>query len=61
MIDTTTIVCASCGESFEVGVDPDGGRRQTVVEDCWVCCRPNTVELVLDGEGELERVSVSAE
>lgn len=61
MIDTVSIACASCGEEFEIGVDPSGGRRQRLIEDCWVCCRPNVIEVILDPDGELESLSVAAE
>jgi len=33
--------CAGCGEWNETSVDASGGRRQSYVEDCQVCCKPN--------------------
>ena len=45
-----TYSCAFCGEDNEVLVDPSGGRRQTFTEDCTVCCRPNLITLVFDGD-----------
>ncbi len=42
--------CAFCGEDNEVLLDPSGARRQTFTEDCSVCCRPNLVTLVFDGD-----------
>lgn len=43
--------CPYCGEPVEVLVDEDGGRHQSYVEDCPVCCSPWQVEVVRDAEG----------
>jgi len=45
-----TYSCAFCGEDNDVLVDPSGARRQTFTEDCVVCCRPNLITLVFDGD-----------
>jgi hypothetical protein len=45
-----TYSCAFCGEDNEVFVDRSGGSRQTFTEDCAVCCRPNLITLVIDGD-----------
>ena len=46
--------CPYCGEPLELSVDELGGRHQSYVEDCVVCCRPIEVEvLVEDGDVEL--------
>jgi hypothetical protein len=45
-----TYSCAFCGEENDVLVDPSGGRRQTFTEDCTVCCRPNLITLVFEGD-----------
>jgi hypothetical protein len=45
-----TYSCAFCGEDNDVHVDPSGARRQTFTEDCTVCCRPNLITLVFDGD-----------
>ena len=59
MLDDSAIYrCACCGEPNEVDVDISGGSRQTYVEDCQVCCRPNLLRVRFDGEG---RVRVEAE
>jgi hypothetical protein len=42
-----TYACAFCGEDNELAVDESGGRRQSFVEDCTVCCRPNRLTLTL--------------
>jgi len=50
--------CPSCGEENAVGIDPTGGRRQTLIEDCPVCCRPLVFTIVVDAAGDalVERV-----
>ena len=40
--------CPYCGEPLELAVDELGGRHQSYVEDCVVCCRPIEVEVVVD-------------
>ncbi|HVR71405.1 MAG TPA: CPXCG motif-containing cysteine-rich protein [Vicinamibacteria bacterium] len=40
--------CPYCGEPLELSVDEHGGRRQSYVEDCVVCCRPIEVNVVVD-------------
>lgn len=42
--------CAYCGEPNDTTVDPSGGARQLYVEDCAVCCRPNTLRIRADPE-----------
>lgn len=45
---------------MDLVVDPSGGRQQSYVEDCWVCCHPCVITVVEREEGELE-VSAVAE
>jgi len=45
-----TYSCAFCGEDNDVFADPGGGSRQTLTEDCTVCCRPNLITLVFEGD-----------
>jgi len=40
--------CAYCGEWNETTADRSGGRSQTYVEDCQVCCRPNILRVTVD-------------
>ena len=35
--------CAGCGEWNETVVDESAGSRQSYVEDCQVCCKPNVL------------------
>ncbi|MEM6793167.1 MAG: CPXCG motif-containing cysteine-rich protein [Acidobacteriota bacterium] len=51
LVDRLDFSCAFCGEWMDVDLDPAAGRRQTFVEDCQVCCRPNVLEVTLDAEG----------
>lgn len=44
--------CAGCGEWNETSVDESAGSRQSYVEDCQVCCRPNVLEVEYDSELE---------
>jgi len=41
--------CAGCGEWNVTGVDEGAGRRQSYVEDCQVCCKPNMLRVEYDG------------
>ncbi len=52
MLNLQTVDCPYCGEPNEIDVDPSGGRRQSYVEDCQVCCRPWQVTVKVDAEGE---------
>jgi hypothetical protein len=35
--------CAGCGEWNETVVDESAGNRQSYIEDCQVCCKPNVL------------------
>ena len=37
--------CAGCGEWNETTVDEAAGTRQSYVEDCQVCCKPNVLRV----------------
>jgi len=37
--------CAGCGESNQTTVDESAGRRQSYIEDCQVCCKPNLLRV----------------
>lgn len=49
--DSATFRCAFCGEVNDVDVDISAGSRQSYVEDCQVCCRPNVLEVRFDATG----------
>jgi len=40
--------CAGCGEWNETAVDENAGSRQTYIEDCQVCCKPNVLRVEYD-------------
>ncbi len=43
--------CAGCGEWNETVVDESAGSRQSYVEDCQVCCKPNVLQIRWDISG----------
>ncbi len=45
----TGFQCAGCGEWNSTTVDESSGRRQSYVEDCQVCCKPNLLRFEYDG------------
>ncbi len=53
--------CASCGEWNETSVDAAGGRRQSYVEDCQVCCKPNLLRVEWDGGAQEWTISAELE
>ena len=59
--DYYTYSCASCGEENETLVDPSSGPRQSYVEDCAVCCRPNVITVIIDRETQDVAVEAEAE
>jgi len=40
--------CAGCGEWNDTSVDASAGAKQTYVEDCQVCCKPNVLHIAWD-------------
>ncbi|MBZ5573942.1 MAG: CPXCG motif-containing cysteine-rich protein [Acidobacteriia bacterium] len=40
--------CAGCGQWNVTTVDDSAGRRQSYVEDCQVCCKPNLLHIEYD-------------
>jgi hypothetical protein len=41
-------ICAGCGEWNESTVDESAGSRQSYIEDCQVCCKPNVLHVEYD-------------
>jgi hypothetical protein len=60
MHDSISIECPHCGETFSLALDASEGSAQFTV-DCEVCCRPMTVSVRFDQNGELEGVEVVEE
>jgi hypothetical protein len=46
----STFVCAYCLQVNTTTVDATAGTRQHYVEDCQVCCKPNTLTIIVDEE-----------
>jgi hypothetical protein len=40
--------CAGCGQWNVTRVDESAGRRQSYVEDCQTCCKPNVLHVEWD-------------
>ncbi len=53
-------LCAFCGESTPIDVDPEDGESQTFTVDCSVCCRPNVVRLLLAADGTPRSIEAEA-
>lgn len=43
--------CPYCGAENSARVDATGGRRQSFVIDCEVCCRPMAIEVEIEDDG----------
>jgi hypothetical protein len=51
MLSPVAIQCPYCGESIEILIDASI-PSQRYIEDCQVCCRPITLSVEVDEEGE---------
>ena len=60
MHDSISIECPHCGETFSLALDASEGSAEFTV-DCEVCCRPMTVSVRVNDDGELEGVDVAKE
>ena len=54
MNDQASYLCDWCGEEIVVPLDVSAGSRQEYVEDCPVCCRPNSIVVEVDKDGEFQ-------
>ncbi len=52
MHDEASYICEACGEEIVIPLDLSAGSSQQYVEDCPVCCRPNSIHVEIDEEGE---------
>jgi len=52
---TDEFECPFCGEPGEIAADydPDATGDQVFVQDCAVCCRPWTVTVHVNADGEV--------
>lgn len=46
------VSCPYCGESIEVLIDQEDADQQ-YIEDCQVCCKPISFNVVMSIEGEM--------
>ncbi|MEY2116442.1 MULTISPECIES: CPXCG motif-containing cysteine-rich protein [Rhodanobacter] len=53
MLTPHTIDCPYCGEPIGILVDASI-PSQLYIEDCQVCCRPITLSVEIDADGELQ-------
>lgn len=51
MLTPAGIRCPYCGEHIEILLDASAGD-QHYIEDCQVCCRPISVQVTLDEDGQ---------
>ena len=51
MTDTAVLTCPYCFEQSEIYVDPESEGE--LIRDCEVCCRPWTLRVSRDPDGEL--------
>ncbi len=51
MLPMAEVECPYCGEVISLALDASAGP-QRYIEDCHVCCRPITVDLRVDADGD---------
>lgn len=59
MLEPHDIACPYCGESIEILIDASEAS-QSYIEDCQVCCRPISLHVEVDAQGEVS-VQVAGE
>lgn len=59
MLTSRSVQCPYCGELIELVLDASAGD-QHYIEDCQVCCRPISVTVTVDEDGEAQ-ASVAGE
>ena len=42
--------CPNCGEELSVRLDRTGGKDQSFIQDCEVCCKPIQIAVRFEGE-----------
>lgn len=53
MLTSHPAQCPYCGEPIELLLDASAGD-QRYIEDCQVCCRPITVTVTVDEDGDAQ-------
>ena len=49
--------CPYCMAENSISLDASGGRRQSFITDCEICCRPITVEFEIEADGYINFVA----
>lgn len=52
MVETASVLCPYCGETFNLFIDGSAGNQE-YVEDCEICCKPIDLRITVDTNGEL--------
>jgi len=52
-----SFICAYCLQVNDITVDSEGGTHQEYIEDCQVCCRPNSLVINIDMEAQTAEVA----
>ena len=50
MAEEQYFACPYCGGENSMAIDYSAGRKQKLLLDCEVCCRPIVIALEIDGE-----------
>ena len=50
MWDEARFLCAFCGRTNYIEVDPSAGYEQDYIEECQSCCLPNQIHISIDPE-----------
>jgi hypothetical protein len=53
MLTPFDLSCPYCGETIEVLIDASSGDQQ-YIEDCQVCCRPISMGVHVDEDGDVQ-------
>ena len=57
----STFQCAGCAQWNDTTVDESAGSRQSYVEDCQVCCKPNLLRIEWDRSARAYTISAELE
>lgn len=49
----SSYLCDVCGEEIVIPIDLSAGESQEFVEDCPVCCHPQTIRVEIEENGEV--------
>jgi len=56
---TSGFQCAGCGEWNQTTIDASSGSKQSYIEDCQVCCKPNVLQV--EWNADLDDFVIGAE